>query len=137
MSQVLIISPDPDLVGRLRQSFSCVETLGQAAILRDYPTLAQISPLLNARRPAAIVVGLSQPEVGLALIRQLRRGFPGIVVAAAHTVDSSPSILEALRAGASEYLGPPFEAGYIQRGLERRWPLQATERRQRLGLADA
>jgi pilus assembly protein CpaE len=47
----------------------------------------------------------------------LQAGHPGIVVAAAHTVSVSDLILAALRAGARDYLGPPFQAEALERLL--------------------
>jgi len=117
MNRVLIISPDSKLIGDLRQNLSRAPELGRPTIQRNYVTLGQLLPKLRQRRPSAVIVGLSDPERALALIQDLHRNLPEIVVAAAHTSNSSELILGAVRAGASEYLGPPYEVERLEEAI--------------------
>ncbi len=114
MMQILVISPQSDLIASLQKALSRVKTLGRAVILRQYPSPGQLVKLLHAKRPRVIVVGLSEPNQALELIEGLRAGYPEIPVAASHVVNSPNLILAAVRAGASEYLGPPFDMQHLE-----------------------
>ncbi len=93
-------------------------------VLRSYPDQQKLRWAVAAIHPTTAIIGLDESENGLAILRELRGSFPEVVRIAAHTHDIPELILEALRAGACEFLGPPFPAGYLERGLERRWPLR-------------
>lgn len=106
---LLIVSPDPALVEALQDSLSKLEEQGTGIILRQYPSAEQLDQVVGAERPSAVVIGLSDSETALGLIARLVSGHPETVVAAAHTSLASDLIVACHRAGAHDYVGPPFD----------------------------
>jgi len=119
MMQLLVISPQAELVSALQESLTSAKNGGRAVLLRQYPSPAELARVVQAKKPNVVIVGLSEPERALELIEELKSGYPDILVAAANTQNSSELILAAVRAGAAEYLGPPFDVGYLEQALER------------------
>ncbi len=117
MSLLLIISPQEKLLANFQNSMSRLKTFGRAAILRQYPSLAQLRSLMASRPFDAVVVGLADPAPALELISELRANYPVLPIIAANSENSSDLILGAIRAGASEYLGPPFEVEHLEKAL--------------------
>ena len=119
MKRVLILSPDPDLTSHLRRKLADTGW-ADVAVESTYPPPGQLSRLITDRRPALVLIGLSEPEYAFALIEVFRTNYPGIPVAATHSINVPDLILHAVRTGAGEYLGPPFEVEYLARLLENR-----------------
>jgi len=115
--KLLIISPDPQLLSKLEENLAAIKRPGSAAILRGYPSAEQMKQIVQAEHPAAVILGLSEREIALDLIAHLRATHPQIVVAAAHVASESDLMLAALRAGARDYLGPPFLAQALEQLL--------------------
>ena len=117
MSQLLIISPDAKLVEELQRGFAQTRVPKDAWVLRQYPSPKQLEAVLHGRRPAAVILGLSDPERALELIAYAFENFPNTPLAAAHTEDNSDLILGSVRKGAREYLGPPFLPEDLERAV--------------------
>ncbi len=117
--EVLIVSPDTGLREALQEGLAQVRVRGKALLLRRYPSAAQLAELIRAKRITAVIISLAGLEEALELIAELRSGYPEIWLVAAHTSNSSELILAAIRAGASEYIGPPFDLEHIEQALQR------------------
>ncbi|MBI3695862.1 MAG: hypothetical protein HY238_13605 [Acidobacteria bacterium] len=120
MNQILIISPDEQLIQIFHRCLSAVKSPGKAAILRQYPSHGQLATVLQSKSFNTVIVGLSEPDRALELIAELHSGPHEAVVIAAHTSNCSDLILTSIRTGASEYLGPPFEPDHVERALASR-----------------
>ncbi len=115
--RILILSPDLSLTSALEEKLAAAgwtETLVEGG----YPSPGQVTRLVHEFRPTVIIVGLSEADRGLALIEDLHVSYPGILLAAAHSVNVPDLILSSVRSGASEYLGPPFEVDHLERVLQ-------------------
>lgn len=114
MQEVLIISPDSPLLSALENTLRQVKTMGRALALRQYPSKDQVLALLASHRVSTVIVGLSEPEAAVQVIRELSSANPRPAIIAAHTENSADLILGAIRAGASQYIGPPFQPEHLE-----------------------
>ncbi len=117
--EVLIVSPDTGLREAFQDGLAQVRIPGKALLLRDYPSAAQLAELMQPKRIRSVIISLADLEQALELIAELRSGYPGIWLMAAHTFNSAELILASIRAGASEYIGPPFDLEHLERSLRR------------------
>src|SRR5712692_5558516 len=117
--QVLIVSSDPKLRGSLQESFAQINIPGKALFLWRYPAAAELAELIRAKGISSVIISLADVEQALDLIAELRSGYPEIWLVAAHTLNSADLILAAIRAGASEYIGAPFDLVHLEQALRR------------------
>lgn len=120
--RVIIISPDTSLTSTLQQKLAAAGW-PEVAVEPAYPTPGQMGRLVHEKRPTIVLVGLSDPDYALRLIEDLHATYPGTLVAATHSVNVPDLILSAIRSGAAEYLGPPFEVQYLERIFEEKQDL--------------
>jgi pilus assembly protein CpaE len=97
--------------------------------VRRYPTAQQLDELIASRKPTSVIVGLSGPDAALELIAHLQAQHSQVFVATAHTTDLSDLILAGIRAGAKEYVGPPFSGTALERVLRPQKPRESVGRR--------
>jgi Flp pilus assembly CpaE family ATPase len=116
--RLLIISPDKDLTAHLESLIPHVENLNAVDFLGSYPSPVQVSEILSSKRPSAVIVSLAEAAPAVGIIETVS-SYRHIVTLAAHSVNSPEMALTALRAGAFEYIGPPFEPGQLLRALQR------------------
>ena len=119
--RVILISPDAELTVSLREALDSHQTGAQTTLLSEYPSASQLKSVVDSRpeQVTAFVVGLSDQEQALGLIRELRSSYPSSLAVAASVSSSAESILAAMRAGASEFLVPPFDVGHLRNTLEK------------------
>jgi len=115
--RLLIISPDTGLTSALEQKLAAA-SWPEVAVEHRYPSPGQMGRLVQERRPSIVLIGLSDPDYALRLIEDMHATYPGILVAATHSINVPDLILSAIRSGAAEYLGPPFEVQYLERVFE-------------------
>jgi pilus assembly protein CpaE len=120
--RVLIISPEQGLASCLQEKLAAAPW-ADVAVAPAYPSAGQLRRLVHEHRPAIVLVALTEPTYALSLIEELHVSFPGVLLAATHSVNLPDLIMSAIRAGASEYLGPPFEVEYLERVLEQKQDL--------------
>ncbi len=118
MKRILILSPDGELVAKLGQRLAGFKRAGTATVVRQYPSLTELAQTMELKNPSLVIVGLGEPQRALGQIEEIRASYPAVQVVAANTFNDSDLILAAVRAGADEYLGPPFELEYLERALE-------------------
>jgi len=91
---------------------------GAAPRLVDhYPDASELARLFGATSSGAVVVGLDGSSDGVRTLEALRGFAPGIKpIAAAADLDAG-SVRAAMRAGAVEFLAPPFDADELKRAF--------------------
>lgn len=82
-----------------------------------YPTEREIE-MSDQRGVGAVVVGLTEGLAGLEAIKNLRSVAPEIPAVAVGSSESSSRLLDAMRAGATDYLWPPFGRDRLANLLE-------------------
>ena len=123
--RILILSPDLSLTVPLQEKLAAAGWT-ETTVERSYPSPGQAARLVREMQPTIIVVGLSEADQALGLIEDLHTSYPGLLLAAAHSVNVPDLILSAVRAGAAEYLGPPFEVEHLERVLQEKKSTLAT-----------
>lgn len=134
--RIFLICPDE----RLREDIQGVfAQLGRETVLchlvAAYPSGAELARALRTFSPQVVFLSFEQAETAIAVMRFLESEADGLPVVGLHGVANQALLLQALRAGAREFLVPPFAPGQMTevlgavRLLLRRAPLSyaATE----------
>ena len=118
--RVILISPDAALTDTLREALASDAVRAHPHVLNEYPTAGKLKTIVdsNSQPVTAFVVGLTHREEALKLIRELRASYPNSVAVGADSQSSAETILAAMRAGASEFLVPPFDLNHLQNLLQ-------------------
>lgn len=121
-NQIIIISPDEGLARELVEAIKSASPGADPVVLSRYPTPSDLRNLLNASDEAVsgVIVDLGIPEQGLELVRTVSEGFPHITAMTADVASKAESILGAMRAGAAEYLIPPFDIQQLRDAFRQR-----------------
>ena len=120
LPRVIIISPDGELAGGLMEALTHESVGADPQVVSTYPTAGELKKLVrsNSREVTAFVVGLADVGEGLQLVRELNASYPGSLAIAADSRSAADTILAAMRAGASEFLVPPFDLSHLQHVLQ-------------------
>ncbi len=115
-----MICPNRALAEQFRRD---VVDKGQVELLEetgDYPTPAQLEARLRQLRPAMAFVDLTgDAEAALHLIQVASALEPPVFVVGLNGKSDADVIIRALRAGATEFLAPPFDHDSIQAVVQR------------------
>ncbi len=118
--RVIIISPDRALSGSLLEALTHESVGTDPQLVSSYPTAGELKTLVgSSTQPVtAFVVSLADIADALKLVRELRAAYPGSLAIAADSKSEADTILAAMRAGASEFLVPPFDLNHLQTLLQ-------------------
>ncbi len=127
---VIIVSPDERLSRELLEALRQAQVEPDPTILSDYPSRGELRNLISAREDsiAAVIVDVGDPGRALELIREVRESFPKAVPIAADITSRADSILGAMRAGAAEYLSPPFSPDQLRQVFRERAKKESAKR---------
>lgn len=116
---VLIISPDKRLNAALTEIIERRGPLNRPVFLEHYPTFAQLGSFLSDHPNAhAGIVGFADPERARKAIEVLRVLQPDILAFGAH-IEPAPRLTQmALKAGAVDFLTPPWKPDKLWGRLE-------------------
>jgi pilus assembly protein CpaE len=119
MIRAIIISPDQELAGQLHEALTGFRNVWVAKVLHQYPTEAKLPGLLKTTVPELIF--LSAESIGEAkdVARQIEEEIPGTPIVAFDRSCEGQAVVEILRAGAKDFLAPPFEAKSLQEMIRR------------------
>ena len=107
----LLIAPNRELAQALISSLPATRVFQILADLKNYPPASTVEIRMRQLKPEVVLLDLATDlDVALALIRFLAGLTPPVHVVGLHTKTDSQAILQSLRAGATEFLSPPFEA---------------------------
>lgn len=105
--RILVYSPDVELGRMLADALRAESGRLKVQVSERYPTEREIE-MSDQGGVGAIVVGLTGEFAGLETIKNFRSVAPAIPTVAAGRSESSSELLDAMRAGATDYLWPPF-----------------------------
>ena len=106
--RIRVYSPDVEVGRTLAEALQAESPRLKVQLSDCYPTEREIE-MLDQRGVGAIVVGLTAGLAGLEAIKNLRSVAPEIPTVAVGKSESSTELLDAMRAGATDYLWPPFD----------------------------
>ena len=106
--RILVYSPDVEVGQLLAAALRAESPRLEIQLSERYPTEREIE-MSDQRGLGAVVVGLTPGPAGLQAIRSIRSMAPEIPTVAVSRVESSNDLLDAMRAGATDYLWPPFD----------------------------
>lgn len=127
----VIVASDPDLAGRLSTSLRASKVRGEWLLYRRYPTAAQLRTLVGTSEVpvVAVIIGLTETARATRLIEDFAKTHPDVLLVAADTTTDADKILAAMRAGASEFLAPPFDLQHLVSRFQQQSKRGATSRR--------
>lgn len=105
--RILVYSPDIEIGRMLADALRAQSPRLKIQLSERYPTGREIE-MSDRRGVGAIVVGLTEGLAGLETIKNLRSAAPEIPTVAVGRSESSNALLDVMRAGATDYLWPPF-----------------------------
>jgi two-component system response regulator FlrC len=120
---VLVVEDDETL----REALAETLTLAGYRVL-SAPDAQAAFAVMERDAPALIVTDVQMPgEDGISFLRRLRAARHGMPVLVMTAYGSIPSAVEAMRAGAADYLIKPFEAEVLAHAVARHLPAQPGE----------
>jgi pilus assembly protein CpaE len=113
----VIVSSDPDLSSLLSASLTAGGVKSKPLLFDRYPTVAQLRRVVNkSQEPiVAVVIGMTETARATRLIGDFSITHPDVLIVAADTSAEADKILSVMRAGASEFLAPPFDLQHLVR----------------------
>jgi pilus assembly protein CpaE len=119
--QVTIFWPDAPLAAELAGTMTSCGFAKNPKVVVAYPSLEDAGAALDhAEDNHVVVVGLTEQERALALIHEISRSRPQLILAAADGSRESDAVIAAMRAGATEFLAPPFDLQHLRAALNDR-----------------
>ncbi len=106
--RILVYSPDIEVGHLLAEALRAESPRLDVQLNERYPTEREIE-MSDQRGLGAVVVGLTPGPDGIQVIKSLRSNAPEIPTVAVGKTESSNDLLDAMRAGATDYLWPPFD----------------------------
>jgi len=107
----VLIAPDRELAQKFLNTLSGRRFFQILADLKSYPPPQTLEIRARQLKPQAVLIDVaSDPAQALELIRFIAGLNPPVLAVGLDTANNSQAILNALRAGASEFLFAPFEA---------------------------
>lgn len=106
--RILVYSPDIEIGHELAIALRKAIPRYEIQVSERYPTTRDIEAS-DQRELGAVVIGLTSGSEGLQVIKSFRLSSPEIPTVAVGREESSQALLEAMRAGATDYLSPPFD----------------------------
>lgn len=125
--RVIVISPDAKLGASLQDAFQNNGLDVNSTLIDEYVTMGRLKTIVDSEPEpvAAFVIGFSDSEVALHLVKRLPSSYEGALIVGAGLNASSEHILAAMRSGASEFLAPPFEMNFLHDALAKRQAAQS------------
>ncbi|MBI1357890.1 MAG: hypothetical protein GC160_26430 [Acidobacteria bacterium] len=114
-AEVLIVWPDPRWAGQLYSLLQRGDFGLGVRLLSSYPELRELERLLlpDGEPIRLLIVGLTDEQRGIALLQAAKDLQPQVGLIAASEAESTTGIRLAMRAGATDYWTPPFNATEI------------------------
>ncbi len=117
----VIVSSDPELAGLLSGALRDGGIRGEWLLFRSYPTAAQLRRQVSSSEApiVAVIIGMTETARATRLIEDFSTTHPDVLLVAADTTAETETILGAMRAGASEFLAPPFDMQHLVNRFQR------------------
>jgi pilus assembly protein CpaE len=107
----LLITPDRELASAAQKAFTEARAFEVVSELRAYPPSQTLEIRVRQAQPDVVLVDLSSDmEAAKSVIRSLAAMRPPVPAIGISPVNNSDLLLEGLRAGAGDFLYPPFES---------------------------
>jgi pilus assembly protein CpaE len=116
-SRTILVSSNHDVISQVAQACEAAGQGRGSLIFVESREVSAVRELLDAsgETNGAVIADLSGDERGIEILKALREAYPDLLLAAAHPAPSAPLILSAMRAGATEFLTPPFDLQRLTR----------------------
>ncbi len=117
--RALIVSPDADLAAELAEALQQFEdVLRVVATVPGYPSALELSRILRSQLPDAIFLSFDRPDFARLVIQALEAEAEGLPVVAFDGVSNAGILRESMRAGARDFLAPPFHQDTLARTIQ-------------------
>ncbi|MEO5926496.1 MAG: hypothetical protein ABIR70_21940 [Bryobacteraceae bacterium] len=117
--RILLICPDALLREQVQRAFAELGTqVVLSCPLAGYPSGAELARALRTFSPQVVFLSFEEAKTGIAVMRFLESEAEGLPVVGLHRVARPALLREAMRAGAREFLAPPFESSEVAATLQ-------------------
>jgi pilus assembly protein CpaE len=124
--RTILVSSNDDVISQFARAGEAVGHGGDSLVFVSAQEAGAVRGLLDAGESApAVVIDLSEEQTGIETLQTLRAGYPDLLLTAAHPAPSAELILKAMRAGATEFLTPPFDLSRLTRRVQQHKQLGA------------
>jgi len=121
---ILVVDDDLDILTLLRHR---LEQLGYA--VRTATTGQEALGMLASEQPALVLLDLRLPRLsGLDVLKQLKQTAPELTVIVMTAYGTVEKAVEAMKAGAADFLTKPFTPGHLELVVQKAFERQALER---------
>jgi pilus assembly protein CpaE len=129
-SRTILVSSNHDVISQVARACEVAGQGSGSLIFVESKQVSAVRDLLDAsgETPRAVIADLSGDEGGIEVLRALSAAYPDLVLAAAHPAPSADIILSAMRAGATDFLTPPFDLSRLAREVRQPQLLSAPPR---------
>jgi pilus assembly protein CpaE len=119
-SRTILVSSNHNVISQLAQACEAAGQGRGSLVFVESKEVSAVRELLDAsgETAGAVIADLSGNEGGIEVLKTLSDAYPDLVLAAAHPAPSAEIILSAMRAGASEFLTPPFDLSRLVREVQ-------------------
>jgi pilus assembly protein CpaE len=113
--RTILVSRNHEVISQVAQACEAAGQSRGSLVFVESNEVSAVRELLDAsgETAGALITDLSQDEGGLEVLKALSGAYPDLLLAAAHPAPSAETILNAMRAGASEFLTPPFDVSRL------------------------
>jgi len=127
----LLISPNRELAQQFQATLAQTRAFQILADLKNYPPVQTLEIRIRQLKPEVVLLDLATDLAeATALIRAISSFTPAVHVVGLHTHSDSQTIVQSLRAGASEFLHTPFDLNTQRDALARLRRLCAPDKSQ-------
>jgi pilus assembly protein CpaE len=116
-SRTILVSSNHEVISQVAQACEAAGQGRGSLVFVESKEVGAVRELLDAsgETTRAVIADLSGDEGGIEVLQALRAAYPDLLLAAAHPAPAAPTILSAMRAGASEFLTPPYDLRRLSR----------------------
>lgn len=107
--RVLLICPSTGLRTQVTDAFDSLQEVTLSHTIPAYPSGSELARALRTYSPQLALLSFEKPETAVAVMRFLESEARGLPVIAIHETNDPNRMFEGMRAGAREFLTPPFQ----------------------------
>jgi pilus assembly protein CpaE len=118
-SRTILVSSNHEVISQVAQACDAAGQGRGSLVFVESKEVGAVRELLDAsgETTRAVIVDLSGDDGGVEVLQALRAAYPDLMLAAAHPAPAAALILSTMRAGAGEFLTPPYDLHRLSRAV--------------------
>jgi pilus assembly protein CpaE len=116
---MLLICPHGRMRAEFQEVFGRIDGVSICHAMEEYPPAVVTARLIRIHAPEAAVLSFEHPDLAAAVLRQLKHEVHGLPVMGIHPTGEASVLMQALRAGARDFLSMPFDPEALAEAVQR------------------